>query len=85
MKYLGWAFLGLNAFIVLSGFYITLGFTGLTNLRGKMELVFWFWQSIGIIAVLFGGWTPWHLIWWFLAGMLVSFLVGRLIVVMQWE
>jgi hypothetical protein len=54
------------------------------NVHGKRELGtigswLYVWQLLGVGLVIWRGISAWHLVWWFAAGFVLCFLVGKIL------
>ena len=75
-----WAFWILNSVVALYGIYgNSFQIVTRNGTRGIMTPSgwIWIWQGIGAMLVFLLGRSPWHLLWWFPVGYLVSFAVGK--------
>lgn len=39
----------------------------------------WIWQLLGVLFVMFFNFSPWHLIWWWMLGFIVTIIIGKII------
>ncbi|MFI5115962.1 MAG: hypothetical protein ACHP8B_04615 [Terriglobales bacterium] len=83
MLWLRWTFIALNVIVCLLALFDTSRkFTS----EGKREIAtpgawIYIWQLVGVGIVIWGGFSAWHLVWWFVVGFIVFVRIAKL---MMW-
>ena len=80
MSTFGWIFLVLNVVISLWSIWVnmhTRNGSGVLHVKTPVGWL-WIWQLLGVPLVLVFNLSPWHLIWWFLVGFVVTIAIGKI-------
>lgn len=82
MSLLGWAFVTVNIVVCVGCLWSTkwnYNAFGDRERWGSPANWIWPWQLLGTGLVAWLHFSPWHLIWWFLVGYPVCYILGKIL------